>query len=146
MAVWALPCSDVQCLPAGVFAARVADLAAGIPLVDYRELASVPFCLVFEHGAELSPACVLNAFVQTAFRLLPVVKVLPRIVRVWFRLATSAHVPYLQVLDDHRLVFTDDSGRELMQEVGTTILDLRVCLRHFQTGFAVVVASLLFLG
>lgn len=110
MAVWALPCSDVQCLNAGVFAARVADLAAGIPLVDDRELATVPFCLVFKHGAELSPACVQNAFVQTAFSLPPVVKVMARIVRVWFRLATSAHVPYLQVLDDYRLVFTDDSG------------------------------------
>lgn len=146
MAVWALPCSDVQCLPAGVFAARVADLAAGIPLVDDRELASVPFGLVFEHGAELSPACVQNAFVQTAFRLLPVVKVLSRIVRVWFRLAASAHVLDSQVLDDNRLVFTDDSGRELVQEVGTTILDLRVCLRHFQTGLAIIVASFLLPG
>lgn len=128
------------------FAARVADLAAGIPLVDDRELASVPFGLVFEHGAELSPACVQNAFVQTAFRLLPVVKVLSRIVRVWFRLAASAHVLDSQVLDDNRLVFTDDSGRELVQEVGTTILDLRVCLRHFQTGLAIIVASFLLPG
>lgn len=92
MAVWAFPCSDVQCLPAGVFAACVADLAAGIPLVDDRELASVPFGLVFEHGAELSPACVPDAFVQTVFRLLPVVEVVARIVRARFRLAASAHV------------------------------------------------------
>lgn len=146
MAVWAFPCSDVQCLPAGVLAARVADLTAGIPLVDDRELASVPFGLVFKHGAELSPACVQNAFVQTAFRLLPVVEVPSRIVRVSFRLAASAHVLDSQVLDDNRLVFTDDSGRELVQEVGTTILDLRVCLRHFQTGLAIIVASFLFLG
>lgn len=33
-----------------------------------------------------------------------------------------------------------------MQEVGTTILGLRVCLRHFQTGLAIIVASFLFLG
>lgn len=110
MAVWALPCSDVQCLPAGVFAARVADLTAGIPLVDDRELAPVPLGLVFEHGAELSPTRVQNAFVQTAFRLPPVVKILSRIVRVGFRLAASAHVLDSQVLDDNRLVFTDDSG------------------------------------
>lgn len=73
MAVWTFPCSNVQCLPTSIFAARVADLTAGIPLVDDCELASVPFGLVFEHGAELSPACVPDTFVQAAFRLLPVV-------------------------------------------------------------------------
>lgn len=146
MAVWAFPCSDVQCLPAGVFAARVADLAAGIPLVDDRELASVPFGLVFEHGAELSPTRVQNAFVQTAFRLLPVVKVLSRIVRVSFRLAASAHVLDSQVLDDNRLVFTDDSGRELVEEVASTILDLGVRFGDLQTGFTIVVASFLLPG
>lgn len=146
MAVWAFPCSDAQCLPAGVFAARVADLAAGIPLVDDRELASVPFGLVFEHGAELSPACVPDAFVQTAFRLLPVVEVLSRIVRVRFRLAASAHVLDSQVLDDNRLVFTDDSGRELVEKVGATVLDLRVRLSRLQPGFTIVVASFLLPG
>lgn len=146
MAVWAFPCSDVQCLHAGVFAARVADLAAGIPLVDDRELASVPFGLVFEHGAELSPACVQNAFVQTAFRLLPVVRVLFRVVRVGFRLAVSAHVLDSQVLDDNRLVFTDDSGRELVEKVCATVLDLRIRLSHLQPGFTIVVASFLLPG
>lgn len=136
----------LQCLPAGVFAARVADLAAGIPLVDDRELASVPFGLVFEHGAELSPACVPYAFVQTAFRLLPVVEVLSRIVRVSFRLAASAHVLDSQVLDDNRLVFTDDSGRELVEKVGATVLDLRIRLSHLQLGFTIVVASFLLPG
>lgn len=146
MAVGALPCSDVQCLPAGVLAARVADLAAGIPLVDDRELATVPFCLVFKHGAELSPTRVQNAFVQTAFRLLPVVEVLSRIIRVRFRLATSAHVLDSQVLDDNRLVFTDDSGRELVEKVGATVLDLRIRLSRLQPGFTIVVASFLLPG
>ena len=143
MAVWAFPCSDVQCLPASVFAARVADLAAGIPVVNDRKLTSVPFSLVFEHGAELSPACVPDAFVQAAFRLLPVVEVLSRIIRVSFRLAASAHVLDSQVLDNNRLVFTDDSRRELVQKVGATVPNLRVRLSHLQPGFPIVVASFL---
>ena len=143
MAVWAFPCSDVQCLPASVFAARVADLAAGIPVVNDRKLTSVPFSLVFEHGAELSPTRVQNALVQAAFRFLPVVEVLSRIIRVRFWLAASAHVLDSQVLDDNRLVFTDDSGRELVEKVGATVLDLRVRLSHLQPGFPIVVASFL---
>lgn len=146
MAVWAFPCSDVQCLLASVFAARVADLTAGIPVVDDCELTSVPFGLVFEHGAELPPACVPDAFVQAAFRLLPVGEVLSRIVRVRFWLAASAHVLDSQVLDDNRLVFTDNSGRELVEKVGATVFDLRVCLSHLQPGFPIVVASFLLPG
>ena len=143
MAVWAFPCSDTQCLPASVSAARVADLTAGIPVVNDSELTSVPFSLVFEHGAELPPTRVPDAFVQAAFRLLPVVEVLSRIIRVSFRLAASAHVLDSQVLDDNRLVFTDDSGRELVEKVGATVFDLRIRLSHLQPGFPIVVASFL---
>ena len=69
-----------------------------------------------------------------------------RIVRVSFRLAASAHVLDSQVLDDNRLVFTDDSGRELVQEVGATVLDLRIRLSNLQPGFTIVVASFLLPG
>ena len=124
----------------------MADLTAGIPAVNDRELTSVPFSLVFEHGAELPPTRVPDIFVQAAFRLLPVAQVLSQIVQVSFRLAASAHVLDSQVLDDNRLVFTDNSGRELVEKVGATVFDLRICLSHLQPGFPIVVASFLLPG
>lgn len=145
-AFWAIPLADVQRFLAAVVSAGGADLAVWVPAVDDRKLAPIPFGLVFEHGAESSPTRVEYAPVQTAFRLLPVVEVLSRIIRVRFRLATSAHVLDSQVLDDNRLVFMDDSGRELVEKVGATILDLGVHFGDLQAGFTIVVASFLLSG
>ena len=69
-----------------------------------------------------------------------------RMLRIGFRRAPSGQVFDRKVFDDHRLVFTDESGRELVEEVVSTVLDLGVRFGDLQTGFAMVVASFLLSG
>lgn len=69
-----------------------------------------------------------------------------RMFRIGFRRAPSGQVFDRKVFDDHRLVFTDESGRELVEEVVSTVLDLGVRFGDLQTGFAMVVASFLLSG
>lgn len=142
----AVPLSDVQWFLAAVVSAGGADLAGRVPAVDDRQLASVPLGFVFEHGAELSPTRVEYAPVETGFCRLPVGKVMARMFRIGFRHAPSGQVFDRKVFDDHRLVFTDEPGRELVEEVVSTVLDLGVRFGDLQTGFAMVVASFLLSG
>ena len=69
-----------------------------------------------------------------------------RMFRIGFRRAPSGQVFDRKVFDDHRLVFADEPGRELVEEVASTILDLGVRFGDLQTGFAMVVASFLLSG
>ena len=66
--------------------------------------------------------------------------------RVRLRRAPSGQVFDRKVFDDHRLVLADESGRELVEEVASTILDLGVRFGDLQTGFTIVVASFLLSG
>ena len=141
-----VPLADVQRFLAAVVSAGGADLAGRVPAVDDRQLASVPLGLVFEHRAELSPTRVEYAPVETGFCRLPVGKVTARMLRIGFRRAPSGQVFDRKVFDDHRLVFADEPGRELVEEVVSTVLDLGVRFGDLQTGFAMVVASFLFPG
>lgn len=141
-----VPLADVQWFLAAVVSAGGADLDGRVPAVDDRQLASVPLGFVFEHGAELSPTRVEYAPVETGFRRLPVGKVMARMFRIGFRSAPSGQVFDRKVFDDHRLVFADESGRELVEEVVSTVLDLGVRFGDLQTGFAMVVASFLLSG
>lgn len=138
--------ADVQWFLAAVVSAGGANLAGRVPAVDDRKLAPVPFGLVFEHRAELSPTRVEYAPVETGFCRLPVGKVTARMLRVRLRRAPSGQVFDRKVFDDHRLVLADESGRELVEEVASTVLDLGVRFGDLQTGFTIVVASFLLSG
>lgn len=142
----AVPLADVQWFLAAVVSAGGADLAGWVPAVDDRKLAPVPLGLVFEHRAELSPTRVEYAPVETGFCRLPVGKVTARMLRVRLRRAPSGQVFDRKVFDDHRLVLADESGRELVEEVASTVLDLGVRFGDLQTGFTIVVASFLLSG
>jgi len=82
-------------MPTGMTSSRT-----GIPLVNLDKRAPVPRRFVLEQAHERSPADIMNRFCQR--RVL-------------------GHYFHAQTLDADRLVLTDQSSRELMQEVLTTI-------------------------
>src|SRR5712691_4872518 len=96
-----------------------------IPLVDLDQVASIPLCFVVQLGHKLTPAHVTDRFGE---------------------LGVLDHVPHSQTLHADRLVFTNQTCGELMQEVTTTISDPGMNMSHFLAGFLSILGPLLLLG
>src|SRR2546429_9373929 len=100
-----------------------AAFGRGIPLVNLDQVAAIPCCLVFEVGHKLTPTHITDSFCQTV---------------------VLDHVLHLQALDADRLVFTDQAGRELVQEVAASISDTGMEVRTDSPGFCSTVTLFLF--
>src|SRR5690348_7263901 len=110
----------VENMPAGK-----AALAAGIPLVNLDECASIPVGLVLQLANELTPTDILNGLRQRGM---------------------FDHRLHAQTFDAYRLVLTNDAGREFVQEVLATVNDTCVNTRHLHAGLVAVLGAELFLG
>src|SRR6266536_1018564 len=97
----------------------------GIPLVNLDQVPSIPRCFVFQLGHKLRPAHVTDSLGKTM---------------------VFDHVLDLQALFADRLVFTNQTGRELMQEVMTSISNTGVYSSYFFTGLDTILAPFLFLS
>ncbi len=101
----ARPLAHVERHPALQGAAGRAQLGRGEPPVHGDHLASVPVGLVLQHGPQLGPGRVTDGTRQP-----PV----------------PEHVPDGQILDHDRLVLTNESSGELVQEVPAPVGNSRV--------------------
>src|SRR6266568_296524 len=86
----------------------------GIPLVNLDQVPSIPLCFVFQLGHKLRPAHVTDSLSKAV---------------------VLDHVLDLQALDADRLVFTNQTGRKLMQEVTTPISNTGMDTSNLLTGF-----------
>src|SRR6266568_2446777 len=96
-----------------------------VPLVNLDEVASIPLGLVFELGHEFAPSCVRDSFSEGMI---------------------FDHVFDCKCLDTDRLVLTDQTCRELMQEVTATISDAGMKTSNPSAGFGAVLRPFLLLG
>src|SRR6266568_3022986 len=97
----------------------------GIPLVNLDQVSSIPCCFVFQLGHKLRPTHITDGLGKTV---------------------VLDHVLDLQALDADRLVFTNQTGRELMQEVTASISNTGMDTSNLLTGFGSILAPLLFAG
>src|SRR5713101_2333130 len=102
-----------------------ATFGRGIPLVDLDQVPAIPRCFVGQKGHKLTPTHVTDRLGQ----------------RVVFD-----HVLDCQTLDTDRLVFTNQTCRELVQEVATSLSNTSMDTSNLFTGFGSILAPLLFLG
>lgn len=119
----ARPFPNAQRLLAVSMSARRANLTARIPAADLDESPPIPSRLVFKLSHEFAPTRVRNRLGKTAVLL---------------------QSNYVQILDRDRLVFTDDAGRELVQEIFARICNLGVEARKLPPCPVSIVASFLF--
>ncbi len=93
----------------------------GIPLVDLDQVASIPFCFVGQKGHKFRPSNITDRFCKAMI---------------------LDHVLDLQTLHADRLVFTDQTCRELMQEVTASISNAGMDLRNFYSCLGTVLENL----
>jgi hypothetical protein len=79
-----------------------ACFARRVPPIDYDQLTPVPCALVLQHRPHFSPTCIGDRAGQAMI---------------------ADHVPHAQILDHDHLVFTDEIGSELVQEIPSPIGD-----------------------
>src|SRR5260370_39433705 len=96
-----------------------------VPLVDFDKVASIPLGFVFQLGHELTPTDITDRFTQ---------------------LMVLDHVLHRKVLDTDRLVFTNQTCRELMREIAAVVSDASMDLGDPSASLFSVLAALLFLG
>jgi hypothetical protein len=121
----AYPRADRQRQPVGQVTARRAGLARWQPTVDDDQIAPIPGALVLQHPAQLAPGRVADR---------PGKRVV------------GGHASHVQVLDHDRLVFADESSRQLVQMIAASVGDAGVDAGNPQTGPATVVGPLLSAG
>src|SRR6266567_2410095 len=92
-----------------------------VPLVDFDKVASVPLGFVVQLGHKLTPAHITDGFTQ--------------------RMVLD-HVLHRKVLDTDRLVFTNQTCRELVREITAAVSDAS----NFLAGFGTVLRPLFLLG
>src|SRR6266700_6890829 len=100
-----------------------ATFGRGIPLVDLDQVPAIPRCFVGQKGHKLTPPHVTDRFSQTVI---------------------FDHVLDRQRLDADRLVFTDQTCRELMQEVTASLSDTGMDASNLLTSFGSILTPLLF--
>ena len=86
-----------------------AAFGRGIPLVDLDEVSAIPCCLVFQLGHKLTPTHVTDSLGQTV---------------------VFDHVLDCQRLDTDRLVFTDQTCRELCRK-SRRLSAIRACILSY---------------
>jgi hypothetical protein len=96
-----------------------------VPLVDFDKVASVPPGFVVQLGHKLTPAHITDGFTQ---------------------LMVLDHVLHRKVLDTDRLVFTNQTCRELVREITAAVSDASMYLGNFLAGFGTVLRPLFLLG
>src|SRR6266568_2322888 len=96
-----------------------------VPLVDFDKVASVPLGFVVQLGHKLTPAHITDGFTQ--------------------RMVLD-HVLHRKVLDTDRLVFTNQTCRELVREITAAVSDASMYLGNFLAGFGTVLRPLFLLG
>src|SRR6266853_3304991 len=102
-----------------------AAFGRGIPLVDLDQVPAIPRCFVGQKGHKLTPPHVTDRFCQ----------------RVVFD-----HVLNRQRLDTDRLVFTNQTCRELVQEVTASLSNTGMDASNVLTSLGSILTPLLFPG
>src|SRR6266571_4119910 len=97
----------------------------GIPLVDLDQVPAIPCCLVGQKGHKLTPPHVTDRFSQAVI---------------------FDHVLDRQRLDADRLVFTNQTCRELVQEITASLSNTGMDASNLFTGFGSILTPLLFPG
>ncbi len=99
-------------------------LTGWIPLVDFDQLAPIPLCLICELRDKFRPAHIRDSLAE--FGILD-------------------HVLDGKRLDADRLVFTDQAGRELVQEIPAAVSYSGMDFRDFLPGFGSILGPFLLL-
>src|SRR6266702_6832926 len=102
-----------------------ATFGRGIPLVDLDEVPSIPCCFVGQKGHKLTPPHVTDRLGQ---------------------MVIFDHVLNRQRLNADRLVFTNQTCRELVQEITASISNTGMDASHLLTSPGSILAPLLFPG
>ena len=108
---------------------------AGVPGIDGDQLAAAPLHLVGELAPELRPALVQDGLVQTTLGAHVASG------RHSAALGRCAHVPDLQILDDHHGMLRSDLAAGLVQEVLAHVGDAAVQALHAGLGLVPVPAA-----
>lgn len=108
---------------------------AGVPGIDGNQLAAAPLHLVGELAPELRPALVQDGLVQTTLGAHVASG------RHSAALGRCAHVPDLQILDDHHGMLRSDLAAGLVQEVLAHVGDAAVQALHAGLGLVPVPAA-----
>ena len=103
------------------YPARRTGLARRIPAVYADEPSPIPAALVFEHSRKLTPTGIADRSGQSVVR---------------------HHAAHVQVFDRDRLVFTNQTGRKLVQIVAANIRNPLVDLGHPELCLALVLRAL----
>src|SRR6266849_2364326 len=102
-----------------------ATFGRGIPLVDLDKVPAIPCCFVGQKGHKLTPPHVTDRFSQTVI---------------------FDHVLDRQRLDTDRLVFTNQTCRELVQEITASLSNTSMDASNLLTSLGSIPTSLLFPG
>src|ERR1019366_8876154 len=102
----------------------------GVPGVHAQYRPPSFFRFGFQDRAELSPARVVDASIESGLGGRAVGQELPNILDVGLRLGPLGHVLDFEVFDDQEVVLSDQLARHLVVEVATFIGDLPASVHH----------------
>lgn len=96
-----------------------------VPPINPDQGSTIPCCFIFKLGHKLRPSNIADSLCKAVI---------------------FDHVLDSETLNADRLVFTDQACRELMEEVRTSVSNLGMDTRHFETGLVSVLGTSLLFG